>query len=76
MGLSVLDVAWSAPRRDHYHADVIYLLLKLEIKKAAWASWHPKLNGIDFFLKNHLSIFSQVEVAKEGALSSRIFSIR
>ncbi len=30
-----MDVAWSAPKGAHYHADVIYLLPLLDIEKGA-----------------------------------------
>ncbi len=35
----VVDVARSAPQGAHYHADVIYLLPKMGIKKGASALW-------------------------------------
>ncbi len=37
-----MDVAWSAPRGAHFHADVIYLLPLLGIKKGARALWNSE----------------------------------
>ncbi len=39
-----MDVARSAPQGAHYHADVIYLLPKLGIKKGASALWYSELS--------------------------------
>ncbi len=38
-----MDVARSAPQGAHYHADVIYLLYKMRIKKGASAYWYNEL---------------------------------
>ncbi len=38
-----MDVARSAPQGAHYHADVIYLLPYLGIKKGASALWYSEL---------------------------------
>ncbi len=39
-----MDDAQSAPQGAHYHADVIYLLPKVEIKKGASALWYSELS--------------------------------
>ncbi len=39
-----MDVARSAPQGAHYHADVIYLLPKMGIKKGASAYWYDELS--------------------------------
>ncbi len=39
-----VDVARSAPQGAHYHADVIYLLAKMGIKKGASALWYSQLS--------------------------------
>ncbi len=39
-----MDVARSAPQGAHYHADVIYLLPKMGIKKGASALWYSELS--------------------------------
>ncbi len=39
-----MDVARSAPQGGHYHADVIYLLPLLGIKKGARALWYSELS--------------------------------
>ncbi len=39
-----MDVTRSAPQGAHYHADVIYLLYYLGIKKGARALWYSELS--------------------------------
>ncbi len=39
-----MDAVRSTPQRAHYHADVIYLLPKMGIKKGASAYWYNELS--------------------------------
>ncbi len=44
MDFEAMDVAWSTPQLVHYHADSIYLLPLLGIKKEARALWYSELS--------------------------------
>ncbi len=39
-----MDIARSAPQGAHYHAVVIYLLLKLGVREGARALWYSELS--------------------------------